>query len=137
MVVDLAAVHDRGPLVEQPGDGADEPGLALAALAQQDEVVPGEKRPLQLGQDGVVEADDAREPRLPRPEAGQEVLADLGLDGAVDMATRAKLAQSLWLWDVPWLWNVRHGNETTSPEAKPAASSLSSPSSRFRILTIA
>ena len=39
---------------------AHQPGLALAALAEQHEVVAGEQRRLELGQHGVVEADDAR-----------------------------------------------------------------------------
>ena len=57
VVVDLAAGHDRGPLVEQLADRADEAGFALAALAQQDDVVPGEQGALHVGQHGLVEAD--------------------------------------------------------------------------------
>ncbi len=64
MVVDLATGDNRGPLVEQAEQRADQPGLALTAFAEQDEVVSGEQRALDLGDDGVVEADDAREGRL-------------------------------------------------------------------------
>ena len=39
VVVDLAAVDDGRPLVEQRHQGADQPGLALAALAEQHHVV--------------------------------------------------------------------------------------------------
>ena len=65
-VVDLAAGDDRRPLVEQADEGADQAGLALAALAEEDEVVAGEQRALELGQHGVLEADDAREARARR-----------------------------------------------------------------------
>ena len=59
VVVDLAARDLRTPLVEQADQGAHQAGLALAALAEQHQVVAGQQRGLQLGQDGVVEADDA------------------------------------------------------------------------------
>ncbi|GAA4223219.1 hypothetical protein GCM10023075_15930 [Streptosporangium album] len=86
--------------------------------------MPGEQGAFQMGEDGVVEAHDAGEPRLSGPETGQKVLADLGLYRTVDMAARAKLAQSTWLWD------LRHGIEPTSPKPEPALLS------GFRILTI-
>ncbi len=48
MVVDLAP-FDRGcPLVKQFGKRPDQAGLALAALAEQHRVVPGEQCPLQV-----------------------------------------------------------------------------------------
>ena len=77
VLVDLAAGDDRRPLVEQPDQGADQPGLALAALAEQHEVVPGEQGALELGQHGVVEADDAGEGGLARAQPGEQVVADL------------------------------------------------------------
>ena len=46
MVVDLAAGDDRRPLVQQADQRADQPGLALAALAEQDDVVAGEDAPV-------------------------------------------------------------------------------------------
>ena len=60
VLVELAADEDRRPLVEQPDEGADQAGLALAALAEQDEVVAGDDRPLDLGQHGVLEARPCR-----------------------------------------------------------------------------
>ena len=96
VVVDLAAGDDRRPLVEQPADGADQPGLALAALAEQDDVVPGEQRPLDVRQHGLVEADDAGKPVLPGAHPREQVLSDLLLDGAVDVAARLQLAQCGW-----------------------------------------
>ena len=50
VLVELAADEDRRPLVEQADEGADQAGLALAALAEQDEVVAGDERPLDLGE---------------------------------------------------------------------------------------
>ncbi len=69
VVVDLGAGDDRCPLVEQPDQGADHAGLRLAALAQQDDVVSGQDRVLQLGHHGVLEPE----------HAGDEALA--GRDG--------------------------------------------------------
>ena len=65
VLVELAAGDHRRPLVEQADEGADQPGLALAALAEQHEVVAGQQRALDLGQHGVVEADDAGEGSSP------------------------------------------------------------------------
>ena len=98
VVVDLAARDDRRPLVEQPGEGADQPGLALAALAEQDDVVPGEQGPLELGQDGLAEPDDAGEGVLARPHPGEQVVPDLFLDAAVRVAAGAQLAEGGGGW---------------------------------------
>ena len=81
------------PLVEQAADRADEPGLALAALAQQDDVVPGEQGALHVRQHGLVETDDAGEAFLPGAHPRQQVLSDLLLDRAIDVAARPQLAQ--------------------------------------------
>ena len=64
VVVDLAAGDDRHPLVEQAGERADDAGLGLAALAEEDHVVPGEQRVLELRHDRVLVAEDAVEQRL-------------------------------------------------------------------------
>ena len=93
VVVDLAARDVRRPLVEQPDQRADQPGLALAALAEQDEVVAGEQGPLDLGQHRVVEAEDAGEGGLAGGQARQQVGAHLDLDGPVDVAAVAEVAQ--------------------------------------------
>ena len=75
VVVDLAAGDLGTPLVEQADQGAHQPGLALAALAEQHQVVAGQQGGLQLGQHGVVEADDAGEGGLALPAAGSTRLA--------------------------------------------------------------
>ena len=64
VVVDLRAGHDRHPLVEQVDERADDPGLRLAPLAQQDDVVPGQDGVLELGDDRVLEAEHPVDQRL-------------------------------------------------------------------------
>ena len=81
--MELGAVDHRRPLVEQADDRADQAGLALAALAEQHEVVAREQGALEVGQHGLVEPDDAWEPGVAAAQAGEEVGADLLLDGAV------------------------------------------------------
>ncbi len=82
VLVELAALDHRRPLVEQPDEGAQQAGLALAALAEQDEVVPGEQGALELRAHGVLEADDAGERVGARGQGGEEVVAQLVLDAA-------------------------------------------------------
>lgn len=93
VIVDLAARDDRRPLVQEAAERADQPGLALTALAQEDEVVPGDQGAFEVGQDGVVESDDARKTWLAGAEAGKEVVAYLGLHRPVDMTTGAELTK--------------------------------------------
>ena len=57
----LAALDDRSPLVEEADEGAQETGLALTALTEQDEIVSGQQRALELGPNGVLDPDDAGE----------------------------------------------------------------------------
>ena len=71
VVVDLAAGDDRHPLVEQAGERADHAGLGLAALAEEDHVVAGEQRVLELRQDGVLVAEHAVDERLARARSGR------------------------------------------------------------------
>ena len=52
-------------VVEQADEQPRHPGLGLAALAEEDEVLAGEDRVLDRGQDGVLVPDDAREDRRP------------------------------------------------------------------------
>ena len=89
---------DRRPLVEQADKRADQAGLALAALAEQDDVVAGEQRALDLGEDRVVEADDAGKGGSSGGEAVEQVLADLGLDRAVrvDVARSSPRVADRW-----------------------------------------
>ena len=82
VVVDLAAGDDRHPLVEQRGERADHAGLRLTTLAEEDHVVAGDERVLELGQDGVLVADDAFDERTSLGDARQRVGPHLLLDRA-------------------------------------------------------
>src|SRR5262249_59863178 len=84
---------DGRPLVEQLAEGADQPRLSLAALPEQDYVMPREQRSLQVGKHSLVEADDAREPVLPCAHPREQVLSDLLLDGAIEVTARLQAAQ--------------------------------------------
>ncbi|GAA3154097.1 hypothetical protein GCM10010486_20230 [Nonomuraea roseoviolacea subsp. carminata] len=55
--------------------------------------MPGEQRPLKVGQDGVVEAHDAWKAGLARPQPGQQVLADLCFHGAMNVTAFSQLAE--------------------------------------------
>ncbi len=77
VVVDLAAGDDRYLLVEQVHERADQPGLGLPALAQEDDVLTGQDRVLQVREDRVLVADDAREVLLALLDARDQVLAHL------------------------------------------------------------
>ena len=102
VVVDLATGDLGTPLVEQGGHGAHQPGLALAALPQQHEVVAGQDGALQLGQHGVVEANDAGEGRLRRAKPTEQVGAQfvLGSPGAVPRCAELTHCGGLRVW---WL----------------------------------
>ena len=96
VVVDLAAGDGRRPLVEQFAEGADKPRLPLAALPEQDDVVARKQGALDMGEHSLVEANDAREPFLSRAHAREQVLSDLLLHGAVEVAALFQVAQSGW-----------------------------------------
>ena len=63
VLAELGAGDHRGPLVEEADQRAEQPGLALAALAEQDDVVAGEQRALDLRDHGVGEPVETR-PRV-------------------------------------------------------------------------
>ena len=69
VVVDLAPGHHGQGGIEQGGEAAQEPALGLAAQAEQDHVVAREDRVRDLGHDGLVVAEDAREERSPPPRS--------------------------------------------------------------------
>jgi hypothetical protein len=94
VVVDLAARHDGDPVVQKIDEGADQPGLGLAPLAEEDDVVAGEDAPLQRREHRVREAHDGFEHRLLGAEPAGEVGAELLLDGAVGVAGGSKLGES-------------------------------------------
>ena len=105
IVVHLAAGDDRDPLVEQPRQLAQDAALGLAAKTEQDEMVPREQRVDDLGDDGVLVADDAGEERLPRGEARDQVGADLVPDrppaqGRFGPAAVLEVTESAWLGHV-------------------------------------
>src|SRR2546430_75126 len=64
----------------------------MATIAQQDQVVAGQDPPLQRGEHRLLEPDDRREQGLASRQAVQEVVAQLVLHGAVDVARGAELA---------------------------------------------
>ena len=75
VVVDLAARDDRHPLVEQVDERADHARLRLTALAEEDHVVAGEQRVLELREHGVLVADYAVDERLARRRPSRTVFA--------------------------------------------------------------
>ena len=84
----ITGVHSSS----RPASDAQQPGLALAALAEQHEVVSGDQRPLELRQHGVLEAEDAGPDVAALGQRGQQVLPDLLLDAPLPMAGGAQLA---------------------------------------------
>jgi hypothetical protein len=77
VVVDLAAGHDRHPLVEQAGERPDDAGLGLTALAEEDHVVAREQRVLQLRHHRVLVAHHTVEQGLTGGDPRHGVGADL------------------------------------------------------------
>ncbi len=92
VLTELGAGENRRPLVEQAHEAPQEPGLPLPPLAEENDVVAREQGPLELGDDAGGEAVQSR-PGVPtRRERGEEVVADLHVDRAGDLAGRAQLA---------------------------------------------
>ena len=92
MLAELGALDHRRPLVEQAGQRAQQPRLALAAFAEQHDVVAGDQRALQLREHGVLEAEDAGPRVAALGQRGQQVLPDFGLDAPLAMAGGTQLA---------------------------------------------
>ena len=92
VVVEFAAGNDGDLFVQQVDQGADEAGFGLAPFAQQDDVLAGEDGVFQLGNDGVVEADDAGEYGFLGADFGNQVVADFGADGDGLIAAGAEFA---------------------------------------------
>ena len=80
IVVDFRAGDDRDGVVEQVDQLAEHPGLGLAAQAQEQHVVLGEDRVLDLGDDRLFVAQDIGKQRLARLELGDQVAPHLILD---------------------------------------------------------
>ena len=79
-------------VVEEVDEGADEAGLGLAALAEEDDVLAGEDGVLELRDDGLFVADDAGEVVCLLLDALDEVLAHLLLHGERLVAGVAQLS---------------------------------------------
>ena len=63
------------------GEGTDDPRLRLPALAQEDDVVAGQQRVLELRQNGVLVPDHSLDERLTRGDLRDGVASDLFFDG--------------------------------------------------------
>ncbi len=81
VVVDLAAGDNRHPLVEKIGEAADHARLGLTAFAEEDHVVTGEQRILELRHHGLFVTEHAGEQRLSGRDALHRIETDLLLDG--------------------------------------------------------
>ncbi len=92
MFAQFGPADHRRPLVKQPDQRTQQPGLALTAFTEQDEVMARDQRPLHLRQNGVVEAQDARPDVVAFGQRGQQILADFLLDSPLTMAGGAQLA---------------------------------------------
>ncbi len=97
VLAELAALDHGRPLVQQPHQRAQQPGLPLPPLAEQDDVVPGDERTLELGYDGGVEAVQAGPGILARRPAWPA-----GWRGSPRAATgaraRSRGARGRWRW---------------------------------------
>ncbi len=91
-------MDDRQPRIEQADEEPRHPRLGLAALAQEDEVVARQDRVLDRRDDRILVADDAGEDLSACREPGQEIGAQLVLDGARPPARGFQGAQRLRLW---------------------------------------
>src|SRR5262249_57713810 len=80
IVVDLAARQHGNLFVEQPDQEPRDPRLGLTALAEKDDVLPGQDRVLDLRHDRIVVADDPRQERVAVPEPRDQIAASLLLD---------------------------------------------------------
>jgi len=80
VVVDLGPGDDRHPLVEQLDERADHAGLGLSPLPQEDHVVAGQQRVLELREHRLLVAQHPREQRLAGADLGDGVAPDLVLD---------------------------------------------------------
>ena len=85
----MTGVHSSSSRDER----AQQAGLALSALAEQDDVVAGEQGALELGDDRPVEPVDPRPGVLARAQLGEQVVADLGAQVLLLVAGGPQLAQ--------------------------------------------
>src|SRR5206468_6558741 len=104
VVVDLAAGYRRHLVVEQLDQETRHPGFGLAALAQEDDVLAGEDRVLDLRQHAFLVADDAPEESRALLEPRDQVVAQLLLHrlrlipARSQPAARSRFAHSGTMW---------------------------------------
>ncbi len=118
MLGQLGAVDHGRPLVEEPRQRAQEARLALASLAQQDDVVSGDQRALQLRDHRRLEAVQARPRVRPRAQLHQQIVAELGADRLLHMAGCAQLAERRDTWNLSHL--IDHPPRVTPRSPDPA-----------------
>jgi len=80
VLAQFSPADHRGPLVKQAGKRPQQPCFALPALTEQDKIVARDQRTLDLGQHGVVEAQDARPDLVTLGQRGQQVFPDFLFD---------------------------------------------------------
>ncbi len=95
MFAEFGAVDHRRPLVEQPGQRTQQPGFALAALAEQHNIMAGDQRPFQLRQHRVVEPEDSRPDLVAVRQRGQQVLPDLLPDSSLAVTGGTQPAEGI------------------------------------------
>jgi hypothetical protein len=111
VLAQLRTGHHGRPLVQQADQGAQQAGLALPALAQQHDVVAGDDRPLELGDDGRGEAVHSR-PRVPsRRERIKQVVPQLLTQSAAGVSGGTQLAEGS---DVRCGAHVTHGSRAAT-----------------------
>ena len=91
---------------------------------EQHDVVTREQRTFQLWDDRVVEADDPRERVDAGPQADQQVVADLLLDGPVDVPGGAQCAEGRQQvggrrGDSRWVQRSHNERTTSRPDVRP------------------
>ena len=94
IIVDLAAFYDGDDLVEQVDQAAGHARLGLAALAQKDDVLPGQDGIFNLGDDGIFVAYNTGEDFLPAPNVLNEIFAQLLFHREYFISTFSQLANS-------------------------------------------
>src|SRR5262249_3012684 len=105
IVVGLAARQRWYLGVEKIHHEASDLGLGLAALAEEDDVLSGKERVLDLGENGVFVTDDAGEERRACLETRDQVVPELLLDRFARVPARAQLADRAGLGHahtMPW-----------------------------------
>ena len=89
MFVEFTASNNGGPFVEQTRQTANQSRLALAALAEQNNVVTGKQRSFHLGAHGLVKADHPGEGIAALLQHGDQVGAHFVFNTAQFMAACA------------------------------------------------